>query len=415
MNFYLNKYGFQPPVITSTPANDLGLIVVIPCFNEPDIQPTLNSLNNCLPPHQAVEIIIVINSGTHHDHQIKAQNDLTVSQITKWKNTTDLKFDFHVIEANDLPKKHAGVGLARKIGMDEAVSRFHSIGKDGIIVCFDADSQCQDNYLRAIEQHFTDHPKTPGCAIRYEHPVEGDEFDQPVYNGIINYELFLRYYNIGLQYAKLPFSYHTVGSSMAIRSSAYQKQGGMNKRKAGEDFYFLHKIIALGNFTALNTTKVIPSPRTSDRVPFGTGKAINDWLNSEQKKYLTYDFRVWEMLKSFVATIPQLRTIEVNATDFYLNPNHQVFIQFLNLNNFSEGLKEIRKNSTSPESFQKRFFVWFNAFRVLKLVHYIRDEQYPDQPIYNQARLMAESMHFYNGETDELQLLKAYRTKEYKN
>ena len=35
-----------------------------------------------------------------------------------------------------------GVGLARKIGMDEACYRFHKVRRSrGIIACFDADSQ----------------------------------------------------------------------------------------------------------------------------------------------------------------------------------------------------------------------------------------------------------------------------------
>ncbi len=33
-------------------------------------------------------------------------------------------------------------------------------------------------------------------------------------------------------------AYHTIGSSMAVRCSAYAKIGGMNRRKAGEDFIF---------------------------------------------------------------------------------------------------------------------------------------------------------------------------------
>ena len=56
------------------------------------------------------------------------------------------------------------------------------------------------------------------------------------------------------------------------------KQDGLNKKQAGEDFYFLQKIMPMGNYFELNSTTVHPSSRTSDRVPFGTGPIINQYL-----------------------------------------------------------------------------------------------------------------------------------------
>ncbi|MFK8037809.1 MAG: glycosyltransferase family 2 protein [Crocinitomicaceae bacterium] len=409
MNQYLSKFGFQAPTVIEKTSPNLGLIVVIPCFNEPDIIKSIESLAACKKPLKDVEIIVVINHGEHHDTEIIDQNKNALNSLKKWSTQNNPFFKLHVITSFNLPKKHAGVGLARKIGMDEAVARFDSAKYDGLIICFDADSTCDKNYFTAIENHFEKHLKAPGAAIRYEHPIEGTDFDGSIYEGIINYELFLRYYNQGLIWANLPFAFHTVGSSMAVRCSAYQKQGGMNKRKAGEDFYFLHKIIALGNFTEINNTKVIPSPRTSDRVPFGTGKAISDWINNESKDYLTYDVRIWDILKDFNATIPLLQLNGLRDTEFNKKIDNQTLIEYLDLNNFNEDLKGIRLNSTSPESFLKRFFVWFNAFRVLKLVHYLRDKQFPNQPIFDQAKLMSKKRSFAKNETTSKSLLLAYR------
>ena len=415
MNFYLNKYGFCPPQIGTPPNLGVKIIVVIPSFNETDLISSLEALNNCERPNCNVEVITVINAGELYDDSVKSQNLKTFSEAENWakKNNTE-QLTFHFILKNDLPKKHAGVGLARKIGMDEAVARFDSLGIDGTIVCFDADSDCETNYLVEIEKHFKTHPKTPGCSIHYEHPIEGNNFDQNIYDGIINYELFLRYYNQALLYCGFPFAFQTVGSSMAVRSSVYQKQGGMNKRKAGEDFYFIHKIIALGGFTNLTTTKVIPSPRISDRVPFGTGKAIGDWIDSKADTYSTYDSRIWHILKSFVDIIPELQHKNLNELEFYSNTENQQFINFLNENEFDAGLTEIRKNSTDSTSFLKRFFVWFNAFRVLKAVHYLRDNQYANKPILNESIEMAKLNGFYNSESDLKGMLELYRVEEMK-
>jgi hypothetical protein len=49
---------------------------------------------------------------------------------------------------------------------------------------------------------------------------------------------------------------------------------------------------------------------------------------------------------------------------------------------------EIRKNSPTLESFIKRFYVWFDAFRVLKLVHYLRDFVYSDSPVNLESVLL---------------------------
>ncbi|MFK8046386.1 MAG: glycosyltransferase family 2 protein [Crocinitomicaceae bacterium] len=409
MNQYLAKYGFQSSTIIESPDINLGLIVVIPCFNEPDIIGSINSLQTAVKPKTSVEVIVVVNNGNHHSDAIKNQNLKSIADLKNHKIESSPLFKLHIIEALDLPKKHAGVGLARKIGMDEAVARFEINENDGLIVCFDADSTCDSNYFIAIENHFKKHSKSAGAAIKFEHPIEGTDFDESIYEGIINYELFLRYYNQGLKHANLPFAFHTVGSSMVVRSSAYQKQGGMNKRKAGEDFYFLHKIISLGGFTEINTTKVIPSPRTSDRVPFGTGKAISDWIEDETTEYLTYDVRIWEILRDFQSQISTLHTTDLIDLDFSKNPINKQFLDFLDLNEFEKGLKEIRSNSTSLETFTKRFYAWFNAFRVLKLVHYLRDKQFPNQAILNQAKLMAKQRGFFDDETSTKELLKSYR------
>ena len=85
------------------------------------------------------------------------------------------------------------------------------------------------------------------------------------------------------------------------------RQGGMNKRQAGEDFYFLHKIIPLGHFGEINTTRVIPSPRPSDRVPFGTGRAVRDYLATH--KFETYPLEAFRDLKQFFSIKPSVDTL----------------------------------------------------------------------------------------------------------
>ncbi|TXB63679.1 glycosyltransferase family 2 protein [Vicingus serpentipes] len=373
MNYYLQKYSVKPQLLKNQVNSNLGIIVVIPCYNEPNLIASLDSLYDCHLPNCWVEVIVVINSAENADELVREQNKQTIEEASKWKKENSKKgIDFYFIDEPNLPQKDAGVGLARKIGMDEAVIRFEQINKpDGIIICFDADATCEQNYLVEIEKHFKNNPKTPGCSIHFEHPLKGDKYPDYIYKGIEEYELHLRYYKNGLKFCGLPYAFHTIGSSMAVRNSVYQKQNGMNKRKAGEDFYFLQKIIPLGNFTEITTTKVIPSPRMSDRVPFGTGKAMQNYLDNQQKEHLSYSIKSFIDLKQFCEKVPELYIS--NNVEF-----PQSVKDYLAEINFKGNLEKIKKNSPTQIHFIKLFFNWFNAFKVLKYMHFARDNYYPD-------------------------------------
>lgn len=251
--------------------------------------------------------------------------------------------------------------------MDEALHRFHQAQQpNGIIACFDADCVCDSNYLIELERYFIENPRSPGCSIYFEHPLEGSN-DPRIYEAITQYELHLRYYVEALRFAGFPHAFHTVGSSMAVRAQAYMEQGGMNKRKAGEDFYFLHKIIPLGHFGELNTTRVIPSPRVSDRVPFGTGKAVGQMLAGSP--FLTYPFEAFLDLRTLFSQIPALQTSDAINVPEPLE-------SFLLDQNFPTALAELRSNTATLASFTNRFFRWFDAFLAMKYIHFARDTKY---------------------------------------
>ncbi|MFK7903524.1 MAG: glycosyltransferase family 2 protein [Chitinophagales bacterium] len=397
----------------SKPVNDLGIIVVIPCFNETQLIRSLQSLANCHPPKNKVEVIVIINNSNKTPIDIQKQNLQTFYIAQKWAMEQDLQWiQFLIRHHAQLPSKHAGVGLARKIGMDEAVQRFKSIGNPkGIISCFDADSQCDRNYFEALEAHFLQNPKTQACSIHFEHPIEGNEFSGEVYQAIVQYELHLRYYIEAQKWAGFPLAFQTIGSSMAVRADAYQKQGGMNRRKAGEDFYFLHKFTPLGYFSELNTTKVIPSPRISDRVPFGTGKAIADILQQSDSSpiYQTYHPQSFVDLKTFFLLLADYYQSDLESIPELIKTLPEPIFHFLLQINFEEKLKEIRGNTRNFESFKIRFFNWFNAFMVMKFVHFARDHHYPNIAVEVAAKKLLTKLEPPIEAKDATHLLLVYR------
>jgi len=347
------------------------MIVVIPSYKEPALLRSLDALYRCRRPSCFVEVIVVVNHSENAPEHAKRQNEETLHDALQWaKQHNSSQLHFHIIYKSDISEKNAGVGYARKTGMDEAVYRFLLSGvDDGVIIGFDADCTCDENYLEEIERVFFSEQPVNGASIYFEHPLAGDEYDTDVYDGIALYELHLRYLNQALRYAGFPYAYHTVGSSFAVSALAYIKQGGMNKRKAGEDFHFLQKIIPLGNFVEINTTRVIPSPRPSDRVPFGTGASIRQLANAGQALH-TYSLEPFEDLKQWFALVPQFFKANpeniANRCSHLSSPMQDYLVQ----NNYIGHIMQANANSATPEAFAKRFFGWFDG---LKTVKYLND------------------------------------------
>jgi hypothetical protein len=350
-----------------------------------------SALKACTPPKQEIEVIVVINAAENASQKVLTQNEKTCCDLTTWAEKEKPAFRIFVLRDEDLPPKHAGVGLARKIGMDEAAWRFESIGnKEGIIVCLDADCTVAPNYLSSIEDYFTQYPATKAASIYFEHPREGTE--EVLNEGITNYELHLRYYRQSLKYAGYPYHYHTIGSSMCVRSDVYQQAGGMNRRKAGEDFYFLHKIIPLGNFGEINTTTVFPSPRISERVPFGTGRAMKEWMNGKEK-FVTYNPEIFSELKTFLGQIPFFFRLPPEKIESLTGKLPRSISSYLASKDFIAKVEEVSANVSNRETFVLRLLNWFDGFNVLKLVHYARDNFYPNIEVEEAAKKLLEKLN----------------------
>jgi hypothetical protein len=406
---YFRRFGYCARLIPTPPEPDLGIVVVIPCFNEPDLIASLESLWLCERPKCSVEVMVVVNSPDGCAEEIRCQNQATLKIGAEWIALhRDARLTFHTLHFPGLPARQAGVGLARKIGMDEALWRFDEVGRtEGIIAGYDADCRCETNYLTALEGHFHKHPQSPGCSIYFEHPLSGP-LSTEVYEAAAAYELHLRYFVQALRYAGFPHAHHTLGSCMAVRASTYREQGGMNKRKAGEDFYFLHKIIALGGFRDLTSTTVQPSPRPSDRVPFGTGKAVRDILSGRQ--FDTYPLEAFLDLKQLLERVPEFYRCGKKGNSGPLDDLPSSVRSFLSNLQFDHVLSEIFENTSSEVAFRKRFFRWFDGFRAMKFVHHARDCLYGDGTVKDQAaRLLATSDRRPSREHRVSDLLKIYR------
>lgn len=381
----------------------IKMILVIPCLAETEIWDTLKSLRGNFGFRSKVHCIIVINHSEKESEGRKVVNKYLAEQLKlKASEFESTQLSLEILEAFDLPDKKAGVGTARKLGMDKAIEIFkdENILDRGIIVCLDGDCVVSPNYFSEIEKYFEKH-NANGCSIYFEHPLERENS-----NGIVEYELYLRYYINALRWCGFPNAFQTVGSSMAVKATAYIKQGGMNTRKAGEDFYFLNKIIQLGNFGDLTTTTVFPSPRKSDRVPFGTGREMMEYETSQ--KLLAYSPELFKELKSFLSLAMDYRVSE-NPLDLLPGKVTINFINYLNALGFEEKINEIKKHTASEDAFKKRFFVWMDAFQIMKLLNDLSNKFYPKIPIVDCAAWLLSELTNSSAPNTAKYLLVKYR------
>jgi hypothetical protein len=373
---------------------DVSQVVVIPAYAEKEMLfSTLASLaQNDNTSLADTLILCVINNKKSAATEAKANNLQTIKYFFALTEKRSLKFteelkdslqtiaDFRLnigfidasSEGHEVPENAGGVGMARKIGMDAAFNllRQGSVDKK-IIINLDADTLVQNNYLSSIKNHYTGKKKSAVVAYEHQEPSLPDEVA-----AISCYEIYLRYWVLGLKYANSPYAFHSIGSTMSCSADAYLEVRGMNKRDAGEDFYFLNKLAKIGKIGYIKETCVYPSARPSQRVPFGTGKRISRFLAGTHDEYLLYNPRIFEILGAW---------LELMRSPFNYNES-EILIKaraidsnlesFLIKNDFAAIWSRIRKNVKDEKTMIRQFNDWFDGFKTLKFINHVSREMY---------------------------------------
>lgn len=367
---YLDKSCNYKKFIEALPSEKLGMIIVIPCFKDPDIFKTIESLKKCNCPEKNVEVIIVVNEPENSIEETIRLNQEIFSEIKDLSSNNNLGYtNFYTIYPPSFPYKWAGAGLARKTGMDEAVRRFHFLNKpDGIIISLDADTLVEENYLTEIEKHFKKNLGDIAATISFRHQTEGLEAKHK--DGILLYEKYMMYYKSALAFTGYPFAMYTIGSAFCVKAEAYVRQGGMNKRKAGEDFYFLQKLTSYGNIGEISSTCVYPSARLSERVPFGTGPVMIKWMEGDNDLTMTYNSQAFKDLKVFFDRSKELYKIKKEEYQKLIEKLPDSVKGFLSEDRFFDQLTLLNKNCSSEISFEKKFYQLFNALKILKFINW---------------------------------------------
>ena len=396
---YLTKFDLPKWKVVQRNENEkFSNIIVIPAISEFEniIRLTDSILLNNLDKINKTLALFVINNKINDSSEIKTNNFHSIQYLNKLinKSNENLKFGFIdcSTEGNEPPEKDAGAGLARKIGMDSALTLFdYQIKTQKIIISLDADCLITQNYIQEIQKSFINE-KINTAVINFEHQLSENSIQNL---GILNYEIFLRHYILGLKYANSAFAFHTIGSAFAVDPEIYVKVGGMNKRKGGEDFYFLQKAGKISDVKKIENAKVFPSSRVSWRVPFGTGPRIKRFLENQVNEYFVYSTRSFFILKKWNEILNESKNICKNVGkdkklieeitfDMLVKSKsiHHELYNFLISQNFINNWQNILQNSSSEKQLSQNIKNWMDGFRTLKLIHHLRDSAYPNEKMF---------------------------------
>jgi hypothetical protein len=200
---------------------------------------------------------------------------------------------------------------------------------------------------------------------------------------------------------------------MLCTPDAYIKAEGMNKRKAAEDFYFLEKLAKIYPVEKIKSIAVHPSKRGSWRVPFGTGRSVDRFLMNTKDEFLLYDPKSFTILKTWLEVFNdhsishQIDLIQI------LRNVHPALSDFLSKQDFENFINKVLLKNNNPNEIEKQKHFWFDAFRTLKLIHYLRDTIYPNINMFDAIDKLLRMMNIENKITRNSVVPDLERQKEY--
>ncbi len=392
---YLARYiaaGLPEPPPVSAPWRH---VLVLPAYREsPDL---LTRLAWSLRDTERALVLVLLNRP-EHDPDERANSDLraAIAALPSGSGTcrqlaTDCELYCHDLEllSGATPKKQ-GVGLVRKIGCDLAFSWMAAgVIESDWICCTDADAILPCDYFDRLEGIA---PASGAAVYPFEH-LPGPDRDCNAATAL--YELRLHHYVLGLDYAASPYTYHTLGSTLAVRGGCYARVRGFPRRAGGEDFYLLNKVAKLGAVTRLEGEAIGLQSRRSRRVPFGTGPAVEAIAAAGRLEHQPrfYHPMCFKALRIFLSVVPDLLAVDLAAVPDMLaaqgldHGQAAVLAAILRSMALQGAITHCRTHARTQDQFMVQFHQWFDAFRTLKLIHALRDELWPACSLREMASL----------------------------
>lgn len=352
--------------------------VFIPCCGENEIiDGLLESLEEAARASaKSVLAILVVNESPLSPLPHRRANSLLLARLRETRVSERLTVACLDRTGEKAFPPRLGVGLARKLGAD-LILHLHARGRvqSEWIHTTDADARVADDYFELTPIGSVPWGLGPMPAGAFVHPFS-HSIDGDLGQAIAAYDGFLRYYAERLAYAGSPFSYPTIGSTLSFGAEAYAAVRGFPKKEAGEDFYFLHKLAKVA-FVWHGGGEVRLVCRPSDRVPFGTGRAIEriQGLWTQGKEYEVYQPKVFDLLRNWLQAIDALSdgaSWESATKDF--DPNLRAALETMG----APAAHGRIASGQSGKNLTRAWHTWFDGFATLKLIHALRDKGHPN-------------------------------------
>lgn len=359
--------------------------LVIPAFAEGEgVLRTLKSIPR--PEKGPALVVLVLNAGEKACRSEQEATAESFDAMDAWLPCRRLEGCFASFEADFgtllVVKRYGesslrvgeGVGKARKIGADILLRLWVDRAiADPWIRSSDADVILPRDYWRCLEPVS---PSVVGATYPFAHADDCLHTRQ----AIVNYELSIRYYVLGLSLSHSPYAFHTIGSTLAFTMDAYAKVRGIPNRRAGEDFYLMNKLAQIGKIQRLQGNKILLSSRESRRTPFGTGASLIRLREIPFEEMPLYHPDSFLFLKAWLMALRDV-----------LNSKYPPMLEHCFVNRLQEmhldcdrGLRALMRLNIldrlhllieqSPPHLMRALHTLFDGFRTLKFIHALREE-----------------------------------------
>jgi hypothetical protein len=402
---YLERQGEPEAGLADELGGPFGDVLALPVYGEGD---ELRALLTSLPGSPAGEllIVVVVNAREDSPEWVHAANASTLRWLGSQFGGSELEAGARNPQGAQLfahPRgklllldragpgrflpARQGVGLARKIASDLALRlALRGALRTRWLHWTDADAALPDDYFERSHAR----PFSGVAALLYPFLHLGNS-SQPAGRAVYEYEASLRYHVLGLRYAGSRYAFHTIGSTLAVDLGAYARVRGVPRRSAAEDFYLLNKLAKVGGVRTLAGEPIALSGRVSERVPFGTGRAIGlgvEMIEQGGGRSLYHPvlfayLRAWLRALDAVADRQADEDLRAAVLEHARGPaelDPELLVKILDESGAFAAVHHAVERRSSSQTLRKHLDDHFDAFFSLKLLHALR-EHHPSLPL----------------------------------
>jgi glycosyltransferase involved in cell wall biosynthesis len=258
------------------------MIVTVPVHNEEEfltgclrgLKVQVDRQGDLLAPG-LFEVILVVNNSTDRSAEIAHHFASRHPELT-----------LHIIDIV-LASRHAHVGWARRLAMEEVLNRFRYLGKpDGVIATTDADTVVAADWVAATLAEVDAGAEGVGGKLMLP-PVSLLDANPRLRDAVLRHRRYERLtHRLASLYDPDPFDHWPRhgdhgGASLAATAYAYARVGGMPAIATGEDQAFHARLKQTGaRFRHSNRVRVFTSDRQDGRAAGGMAATLAEWRSA---------------------------------------------------------------------------------------------------------------------------------------